>query len=228
MQNYTEFSQIETECSLIKQNRIGILGGTFNPVHCGHIEIAKIALYEFSLGEVVFLPLGLPPHKKDEYIAPPESRLEMLKLAMEGEKRFSINTIELYREGYTYTVDTLEILTRENKKADYYYIIGADTLFELRTWRYFERVFCLTSFICVLRPGQDDKEVKQYAERLNEQYGYKFFVASEKGPDISSSYIRESAANRRLKSGLLPEKVSRYIEKQQLYYKLEHNMQLNK
>lgn len=217
MQYFSEFSKIQTECTLLKNNRVGILGGTFNPVHNGHVTIAKIALYEFTLGEVIFLPLGTPPHKRFEYIAPPETRLEMIKLAIEDEKRFSVNDMELYREGTTYTVDTLEVLTRENKKTDYYFIIGADTLFELKTWKNYERVFCLTNFICVLRPGQDDIEVKEYAEKLNEQYGYKFFVARDKGPDISSSHIRELAAGRKLKSGLLPEKVLRYIEKKRLY-----------
>lgn len=215
MQYYTEFSKIETECALLKHSRVGILGGTFNPIHNGHIAIAKIALYEFSLGEVIFLPLGTPPHK--EYIAPPEARLDMIKLAIEDEKRFSVNEMELYRDGFTYTVDTLEILARENKKTDYYFIIGADTLFELKAWKNYERVFCLTSFICVLRPGQDDIEVKEYAEKLNAQYGGKFFIAKDKGPDISSSHIRRLAANRKLNSCLLPAKVLRYIEKRHLY-----------
>lgn len=217
MQYFTELSKVETECTLFKQNRVGILGGTFNPVHYGHIAIAKIALYEFTLGEVIFLPVGIPPHKRSEYIAPPESRLDMIKLAIEDEKRFSVNTMELYRNGFTYTVDTLEILKRENKRTDYYYIIGADTLFELKTWKNYERVFYLTNFICVLRPGQDDKEAREYAEKLNEQYGDKFFIASDKGPDISSSYIREYAATGKLKSGTLPEKVLIYIEKKHLY-----------
>ncbi len=217
MQYINEFSNIKTESALLKQNRAGILGGTFNPVHIGHLAIAKIAMYEFTLGEVIFLPAGIPPHKKNEYIASPQTRLDMINLAIESEERFSVNTMELYREGYTYTVDTLEILTRENKKTDYYFVIGADTLFELKTWKNYERVFCLTSFICVLRPGQDDREVKEYADKLNEEYGYKFFVAKDKGPDISSSHIRELAAHRKLKSGLLPDKVLRYIEKKRLY-----------
>lgn len=217
MQYFTEFSRIETECALLKANKVGILGGTFNPIHNGHLAIANIALYEFLLGEIVFLPLGLPPHKEKEHIASPEHRLEMIKLAIEREKRFKVNPMELYREGYTYTVDTLEILTRENKNTEYYYIIGADTLFELKTWRNFERVFCLTNFICVMRPGQDDKEVREYAAALNDSYGYKFFVAKEKGPDISSSHIRELAAKRRLGRGFVPDGVARYIEKHAVY-----------
>ncbi len=217
MQYLSEFSRLETESALLKQNKIGILGGTFNPVHNGHLAIANIALYEFLLGEIVFLPLGIPPHKKDKYIAPPEHRLEMIRLAIQNEKRFSVNPMEIYREGYTYTVDTLEILARENKNAEYYYIIGADTIFELKSWRNYERIFCLTNFICVLRPGQDDKSVRAYADALNDIYGYKFFIAQEKGPDISSSFIRELSARRRLKGGLVPDNVARYIEKNRVY-----------
>ncbi len=216
MEYKLEFSKLET-AALLKQNRIGLLGGTFNPIHNGHLAIANIAAYEFSLGEVVFLPLGLPPHKRCDQLAHTNARLDMINIAIKDERRFSVNTVELYREGYTYTVDTLELLTRENKKADYYYIIGADTLFELTTWKRFERVFCLTSFICVLRPGQLDDEVKKYADSLNSKYGYKFFVANDKGPDISSSYIRDMARCKRLGKGLVPDGVARYIEQNGLY-----------
>jgi nicotinate-nucleotide adenylyltransferase len=217
MRFYTEFSMLENRNMLMRQNRVGLLGGTFNPVHNGHIAMARIAMYEFSLGEVVFLPLGLPPHKKNEYIATPDSRLDMIKLAIECDNKFSVDTIEVYRSGYTYTVDTLEILTSKNKNNDYYYIIGADTLFELKTWKNFERVFCLTGFICILRPGQDDDEVKEYADELNRIYGSAIYIAKDKGPDISSSYIRESAAAGLIPPGLLPEKVAQYIEKYRTY-----------
>lgn len=216
MQYYTEFSELE-KGTLLKQNRVGILGGTFNPIHNGHIAIAKIALYEFSLGEIVFLPVGRPPHKRCEFLASAERRLDMIRLAVEDEKRFSVDPMEIYREGYTYSVDTLEILTREHKNTEYYYIIGADTLFELVTWKNCERVFNLTSFICVLRPGQDDKKAQVYAGMMNEKYGYKFYVAKDKGPDISSSCIREIARSGGIYEGLVPQKVAGYIEKHRLY-----------
>jgi nicotinate-nucleotide adenylyltransferase len=219
MRNYTEFSETVIQSVLPKQNRIGILGGTFNPIHNGHIAMANIALYEFLLGEVVFLPLGLPPHKNDENIAPPNARLDMIRLAIEGERRFSVNTMELYRSGFTYTVDTLEILTRENRNAEYYYIIGADTLFELNTWKNYKRVIWLTNFICVLRPSQDDKKVRDYADAMNNSFGYKFFVATEKGPDISSSVIRGLAGAGRRYKGLVPEGVARYLECNRVYHK---------
>lgn len=216
MQYVAEFSELETG-ALIKHNRIGLLGGSFNPIHKGHIAIADIALYEFSLGEVIFLPLGRPPHKRYEHLAPAQARLDMLRLAVENERRFTVNTMELFREGYTYSVDTLELLARENKKAEYYYIIGADTLFELTTWKNFERVFCMTSFICVLRPGQDDDKARDYAQMLNEKYGYKFYVAKDKGPDISSSCVREIVKSGGMFEGLVPSKVARYILRHGLY-----------
>jgi nicotinate-nucleotide adenylyltransferase len=217
MSFYTEISTLENENMLVRQNRVGILGGTFNPIHNGHISMAKISLYEFSLGEVIFIPTGLPPHKKDEYIAPSESRCDMIKLAIKDEKRFSLSQMELLRSGYTYTVDTMEILTRENKNNEYYYIVGADTLFELKTWKNFERVICLTNFICVLRPGQNDNEVNNYADILNNRYGYKFFVAKEKGPDISSSNIRDMSAGGMPVRGLVPESVADYIAINNVY-----------
>ena len=218
---YTEFSQFEDTNLFLKQNKIGLLGGTFNPIHNGHIAMAKIALYEFLLGRVIFLPLGQPPHKKDEYIAPSECRLDMIKLAIENENRFSVDQMELNRNGYTYTVDTLETLTSENRDAEYYYIIGADTLFELNNWKNYKRVFYLTNFICILRPGQNDDEVKSYVEYLNNRYGYKFFIAEEKGPDISSSFIRDLASKGKLRDGLVPAKVALYLEKNLVYYKGE-------
>ena len=212
-----EFSYIDTLCLQPKANRVGLLGGTFNPVHNGHIRMACIALDEFLLGEVVFLPLGIPPHKRYKVIAPAEHRLAMLRLAIREETRFSVDTIEIFREGVTYTVDTLELLCRSNPKTEYYYIVGADTLYELTSWKNFERVISLTRFICVLRPGIDDKDAHIYAHTLNKRYGERFFISREKGPDISSSLIRSLAKDNRIPEGLLPPSVAEYIRLNRIY-----------
>lgn len=212
-----EFSYLDTLSLQPKQNRVGLLGGTFNPVHNGHVSMAYIALYEFLLGEVVFVPLGLPPHKKDELIASSDHRLNMLRLATQNENRFTIDTLELERTGFTYTVDTLEALRKAHPNNEYYYIIGADTLYELTGWRRFERVNALTSFICVLRPGVDDAGARSYAQTLNERLGCRIYVARDKGPDISSSLIRQLMADSRLTSGLLPESVAKYIRLHHIY-----------
>ncbi len=217
--DYAEFSSLETEGIRFRQNKIGLLGGTFNPIHNGHLDMAYIALYEFLLGEVIFLPLGIPPHKQKEYLAPPVQRLDMIKIAVQDEKRFSVNPIEINRKGTTYTVDTLEALTKKNKEAQFYFIIGADTLFELKTWKNFRRVIFLANFICILRPGLDEENVKQYANTVNEKYGKKIYLARDRGPNISSSKIRKMAAENNLKNGLVPEKVASYLQQNHIYCK---------
>ncbi len=215
----TEYACLETDFLSSKQNRVGLLGGTFNPVHCGHISMASISLYEYSLGEVIFLPLGLPPHKQDTHIASAAQRLEMIRLAIAQEPRFSISTIETSRSGLTYTVDTMELLTQARKNTTFYYIIGADTLFELPTWKKYERVLLLTDFICILRPGQDDISVRQFAQKLNNDFGDKIHIAGERGPCISSSQIRALARAHRLPDGLVPKAVLEYIKWNGLYSK---------
>lgn len=219
MREFAEFSSLETEYLQQKQKRIGLLGGTFNPVHNGHLQMAYIALYEFLLGEIVFLPLHVPPHKRDEYVAPAEQRVEMLHLATTGERRFSISTLETERKGVTYTVDTLELLARGKTDISYYYIIGADTLMLLDTWRNIERVMFLTDFICIFRPGQDTTSVQKQADILNSRFGHKIHIAREFGPDISSSQIRSQAAINRMRSGLVPECVANYILHHHVYTK---------
>ena len=219
MREYTEFSSLETEYLQQKPKRIGLLGGTFNPVHNGHLQMAYIALYEFLLGEIIFLPLHMPPHKTDEYVAPAEQRIEMLRIAIADERRFSISTIETERKGVTYTVDTLELLSRGKSDVSYYYIIGADTLMQLEKWRHIERVMFLTDFICIYRPGQDTIAVQKQADRLNNRFGHKIHFAREFGPDISSSQIRLQAANNRMQRGLLPDRVANYILHHHVYTK---------
>lgn len=215
--NHTEFSSLGTEILQPKQKRVGLLGGTFNPVHNGHIDMAYIALYEFLLGEVVFLPLGQPPHKRDEYVAPAHHRLEMLRLATASERRFSVSTAETGRKGLTYTVDTLELLARAGRDTAYYFIIGSDTLFELGTWRNIERVMLLCDFICILRSGQDERSVRRCAAAFNQHYGHRIYLANERGQDVSSSLIREQAARNRLSGGLVPDCVANYILQNRVY-----------
>jgi len=215
MSQLAEFSALDTEC--LKQNRIGILGGTFNPIHNGHIKMAYIAMYEFGLGRIMFLPTGNPPHKKDELLPCAADRLEMVRLAIEEESRFFLSSAETDRTGYTYTVDTLELLSRKDSQTAFYYIIGADTLFELTSWKNHERVFLLTDFICILRPGHDFDQVMRYVDMLNNRFGHKVYVAEERGPDISSTQIRRLLAENRLPEGLIAPKVAKYIIKHDIY-----------
>ena len=217
MQEYQQTGSIMCEARNPNHNKIGLLGGTFNPVHNGHLTMACIALCEFMLGEVIFLPAGDPPHKSGSVIAPSEQRIDMIRLAIEDYRSFSVSAIETQRAGTTYTIDTLEALKKSNVKSEYYYIIGADTLFELHTWKNIEKVLMLTNFICILRPGTDDAAAKEYAAVLNEKYRHNIFIANEKGPSISSSEIRILAERGELRPTLVPDKVASYIAQNSVY-----------
>mgnify|MGYP000151674076 CR=1 FL=1 len=196
---------------------IGLLGGTFNPVHNGHLYMARKALDEFGLEKVVFIPSGNPPHKANETVAHAEHRYAMLELALEGAPGFFISRVELDRPGPTYTADTLETLHRASPDSRFYFIIGADTLCDLHTWRNFERVAQLAAFICFMRPGVREETVRAYMRALADTYGLKTLLSAYAGLDVSSRQVREALSQRRPVDGLVGEKVARYIRDNGVY-----------
>ena len=195
--------------------KVAFLGGSFNPPHNGHLMIAENVLKEFGLDEVVFLPLGTPPHKSG--IASAEDRKRMCELLIEGKRGLSVSTIELEREGYTYTFDTLTFLRENHDIKELKYIIGTDTLFNIEKWYRHKEVFLLTDFICVPRPGDDlDKAMAKRTE-LAETYGCRIDMSGFFGPDISSTGIRDDIREGRDVSGKLSPEVERYIKEKNLY-----------
>jgi nicotinate-nucleotide adenylyltransferase len=133
--------------------RIGIFGGTFNPVHFGHLLLAEASREQRGLDEVWFMPAAVAPHKQDQQTAPAADRLEMLKLAAGGNEAFHVSEIELQRGGVSYTVDTLEAVQAAKPDAELYLLIGADTLHDLPNWRNPRRVCELALPTVVARPG---------------------------------------------------------------------------
>ena len=200
----------------IRNVKMGILGGSFNPPHLGHLFIAQTVYREFNLDGIMLLPLGMPPHKKN--IAPKADRERMCRmLAKAAGNGMDVCTIELNREGYTYTVDTLCQLREKYPKYIFYYIIGTDTLFQLETWRDYRRVFAYTEFICVPRPGDDPNKVYDKIKQLDRQYGKKILLCMQSGPDISSTQIREEICYNRSTEGMLLPEIREYIDKERLY-----------
>ncbi len=197
--------------------KVGILGGTFNPVHAGHIDLAVKVYEEFSLSRVMLLMSGNPPHKSQSELAPTEHRLNMLGLAARKYPFFEINNMETSRNGIIYTVDTLSQLTSEKPDNEFYFIIGSDTLFELESWKSIEEIFRLTYFICMKRPGNSFIQIMMEVERLNSIYGNKIKLSNYAGIPISSSEIREAIAKGRHPVENLPEEVEAYIEQYGLY-----------
>ena len=193
--------------------RIGIMGGTLDPVHNGHIEIARSVRAELGLDGVMLLPAGDPPHKKRE--SDKLDRLEMAKRAAAEFDWMFVSDLEIARKGTTYTVDTLRALKRKQPDAEWIYIIGADTLNILDSWRNFPEIAQLCAFAAVSRPGVSGE--RPYAALLKERYGAEIIFAKASGPDISSTAIRARVAEGRSIRGLAPDSVCDYIREKGLY-----------
>ena len=199
-----------------KNVAIGLMGGSFDPIHLGHIEIAKQAKDAMKLEQVWFIPSGRPPHKAHLGAAAAQ-RLEMTRLAIEELAWASACDIEVFREGTIYTVDTLGLLTAQYPETTFYYIIGADTLVDLPNWRSPEKVCSLCEFICIKRPGIDDATVQRAMQRMETEYGKRIYLIDVSGPDISSTEIRNALAAGENTQAMLPEAVRDYIDRENLY-----------
>lgn len=200
-----------------RQERIGILGGTFNPVHLGHLLIAQDAMEQVGLDRVKFIPSATPPHKKSDHVVAAAHRLRMIKLAIRGREEFELDDIEIRRGGTSYSVDTLSELKRRHPGARVYFIIGADSLRELHLWREVERLVKLCTFVTVPRPGFDAKPVVDprldaaTRRRLRQQ------ILRGHACDIASRDIRARVAGGLPIHYLVPDAVRVYIQRHKLY-----------
>lgn len=198
----------------MERRRIGILGGTFDPIHRGHVAVAEYVREALALDAVLLLPAGDPPHKRCQ--ASCENRLEMARIAVAGcAAGLSVSDMEVFREGKTYTVDTLRQLKRENPESKISFIIGLDTLSQLAGWREFAAVAGMCEFLVAGRPGTADDHAR--AELLKSRYSARVRFLDFSGPDVSSTYIRELAAVRASVRALVPEGVAEYIRARGLY-----------
>lgn len=200
------------------KRKVGILGGTFNPIHNGHINMALTLRDEFDLETVMLMPSANPPHKRNNKdIAPAEARLEMAALAALGCRGLSVTSIEMMRDGYSYTVDTIEELLDKSSRTDYYFIIGSDSLFDLEQWHDFKKLFRLTRFICVRRMEHDKLSVVAQAAYLKEKYNAEISISAYDGIYISSTSIRERIAEGLEIDDFVPTAVRDYIYANRLY-----------
>ena len=199
----------------VSKERIGVMGGTFNPIHEGHLAMARAAMRSAKLDRVLFLPDSVPPHKKD--IAPAEDRWRMTVAAVAGEKDFEPCRMELDREGTTYTCDTLLALRAQEPKAELFYLIGTDTLLQLKNWSRYEQVLTLCTFIVCARAveGVSAAEVDAERRRLI-GLGGRFLSAEMEPVDVSSTALRE-AIQRDEPTPLLSPAVREYCGARGLY-----------
>lgn len=197
--------------------RVAILGGTFDPIHIGHLIIAQEVKEKFKLDKVFFIPVGNPPHKDLKYVTPSHIRLDMVNRAILDNDNFEVLDYEVKRQGYTYAVDTLNELVNKYEKTKFYYIIGADVVFDILTWRDYETVFKLCEFIAVLRPQFDINKYNQRITDLKDTYGAT--IHTFKGPLIEAS---STDIRRRIKEGasmkyFITQSVENYILEKGLY-----------
>ncbi|MCL2544916.1 MAG: nicotinate-nucleotide adenylyltransferase [Clostridia bacterium] len=196
--------------------RLGVLGGSFNPVHNAHLAMARAAMEAFGLERVLFLPTGNPPHKRAG-LADKRHRLRMVELAVDGCPGFAACDLEVRREGTTYTVDTLHILRARWPGASLWYIVGADTLLELHTWRKIDAVLTMCAFVVCARPGWQEEAVEECASRFRER-GAAMHPLYMPGMDISSTMIRRSLERgERTAEALVPPAAWRYLLEHRLY-----------
>ncbi len=204
----------------MKENskKIGIMGGTFDPVHFGHLIVAEAVREEFQLNRVLFIPVGQPPHKDNLRVSSPEDRYTMLTEAVKSNSSFQVSRIEIDREGYTYTVDTLSQLKAAlEPDAKLFFIIGADVIHDLMAWKNFQEVFLLCEFIAVFRPGFDKNGFDGEIERLRNRYMAKIHTVEVPLIDISSTGIRKRVQEGKSVKYLVPENVELIISKKGLY-----------
>ena len=197
--------------------RVGILGGTFDPVHRGHLEIARRAMDEAALERVIFIPAGQPRLKSGEPAATPGQRLEMLRLAVDGAGGFEVSDIELRRAGPTLTVETLGGIRRElGGGVELFFILGLDVLARFDQWIDPQRVVELARLLAVSRPGYSGFDWPGFYDRNPYAVGRVDRLDSA-AIDISASELRRRMAAGEPVSGLLPERVERYIRENGLY-----------
>jgi nicotinate-nucleotide adenylyltransferase len=197
--------------------RLGVFGGTFDPVHWGHLLMAEQCREECRLDQVWLLPAGSPPHKMGAEISTGKQRAEMLEFAAAGHQAFLINRMELSREGKSYTVDTLRQLHEERPEDELFFIIGADSLSDLPTWREPERIVELATILAVNRGDRPLPSREQLVQHLGEKIASRVELVRMPGIDLSSTDIRRRVREGKSIRYMVPRAVEVYIAEHGLY-----------
>ena len=218
-------------------SRIGLLGGTFNPVHNGHLAIARQTREALQLERVVLIPTGDPPHKPLEHLAPAKDRYEMVRLAIGSDPSLSVSDVDVRRSGKSYSIETVRLLQQQfGKETTLYFLIGLDAFLELPTWRDPETLLTLCSFVVISRPGLSFQALSTLpliprlpqaslvdldagrSVRLDTALGQQSLICLRLPPsDVSASEIRAKIAQRIPTANLLPPAVESYILQHHIY-----------
>ncbi|MDO4555171.1 MAG: nicotinate-nucleotide adenylyltransferase [Lachnospiraceae bacterium] len=202
----------------MSRKKIGIMGGTFNPIHNGHLVLGQTAYEQFHLDKILFMPTRNPYYKKINQSATLEDRIAMVKLAIEGNEAFAFSDLEMQRDGAIYTVETLKILTQNNPDTEYYFIMGADSLYHFETWKEPEAILKMAFLLVAARDDVSSHAIEGQIEYLENKYEEgRIHCLYTPNLEISSNNLRRRCKEGRSIRYLLPQKVEQYILEHGLY-----------
>ena len=207
---------------LNNRKKIGIMGGTFDPIHMGHLILGEQSYEQLQLDKVLFMPSGNPPHKRNrDGGASDGQRVEMVRLAIEDNPHFELSLTEMHETGYTYTYHTLEELNERHPDTDYYFIIGADSLFAFEEWKEPGRICKACTLVVAVRDHTSSDELNQEIKRLSDKYEGHFARLDTMNIDVSSRQIRQWISEGQSLKYYVPDKVLSYMRENGIYRKKE-------
>ncbi len=195
---------------------VAMYGGSFNPIHTGHIQLAEYFVNELNLDKLLLIPDGKPPHKSDSAMVSPQHRYNMCKLAVNGLSNIEVSPIEINREGKSYTVDTLRQLSEIYNSSQLFLIMGADMYLSLTTWKNFKEIFSLAVICAVPRNNDSIESLINYSYTL-QKYGCNYIISDKMMMNISSTTIRNNVKNGKSIKDMVCPMVKDYIYKNSLY-----------
>ncbi|MDD3279604.1 MAG: nicotinate-nucleotide adenylyltransferase [Lachnospiraceae bacterium] len=205
-----------------KKKKIGIMGGTFDPIHIGHLIMGETAYWQYELDQVWFMPAGNPPHKQNRVgRADDKQRVDMVKLAIASNPHFELSMEEMNADGYTYSYRTLERLNKENPDTEFYFIIGADSLRDFDTWKEPARIAAACNIVVATRNQTKPEIFDAMLEKQRNLFHGNFLKLDTPNLDISSNTIRERIHLGQTIRYYVSEEVRLFIEKQKIYGELK-------
>lgn len=206
-----------------QNKKIGIMGGTFDPIHYGHLLLAQNALDTCNLDEILFIPSGTPWLKESTKVLPKNKRVSMTGIGIEDNPNFALSTIEIDRDGNSYSYETVEELKKRNPNVDYYFIMGADSLLQIESWKCPDRLMKECTLLVAVRDDCDKAGLEKQISYLKEKYNATIEILPATRIDISSTKIRDMIADGKSVRYMMPENVIHFIEKNHLYERSEND-----
>jgi nicotinate-nucleotide adenylyltransferase len=203
---------------MTEKKKIGIMGGTFDPIHLGHLILGEVAYRQLDLDQVLYMPAGNPPHKRNRTgRASDEDRVQMIRLAIAGNPHFALSLFDMREEGYSYTYRLLEALNSEYSDCEFYFIMGADSLVDFDTWMNPQRIANAARLVVATRNQMSNDSFEALLQKRREQYHGDFLRLDTPNLDISSQHLRELVGSGASVKYYVPDPVLDYIREHSLY-----------